>query len=92
VLLRGETGTGKDLVARAIHENGVRGKGPCICVSMAAIPPSTAASELFGHVQGAFTGASREHLGHIARADGGTLFLTKSRKCRRSSRRCYSAF
>src|SRR4051812_1081450 len=75
VLIRGETGTGKELVACAIHELSRRSRGPCVCVNMAAVPPSTAASELFGHVTGAFTGASREHVGHVARADGGSLFL-----------------
>ncbi|MFL5398480.1 MAG: sigma 54-interacting transcriptional regulator [Myxococcales bacterium] len=75
VLIRGESGSGKELVARAIHQRSRRAAGPCICVSMAAIPPSTAASELFGHAAGAFTGAAREHSGHFARASGGTLFL-----------------
>jgi len=75
VLIRGETGTGKELVARAIHEQGRRSQGPCVCVNMAAVPASTAASELFGHVSGAFTGAAREHVGHVERADRGSLFL-----------------
>jgi two-component system nitrogen regulation response regulator GlnG len=75
VLVRGETGSGKELVARALHEQSSRAAGPCICVSMAAIPPSTAASELFGHAPGSFTGAVREHAGHFVRASGGTLFL-----------------
>ena len=75
VLLRGESGTGKELVARAIHEHGPRRTGPFVAINMAAIPPSVAASELFGHVRGAFTGASGERRGHFREADGGTLFL-----------------
>jgi len=75
ILLLGPSGSGKDMVARAIHANSRRAGAPCVCVNMAAVPPSTAASELFGHVAGAFTGASREHVGHFAQAHGGTLFL-----------------
>ena len=74
VLLRGESGTGKELVAKAIHAASPR-KGPCVAVNMAAIQPSTAASELFGHVRGAFTGAARDHDGFFLRANGGTLFM-----------------
>lgn len=75
VLLRGETGSGKELAARALHTQSNRASGPFIGVNMAAIPASTAVSELFGHNQGAFTGASRPHPGLFAQADGGTLFL-----------------
>ena len=75
VLLRGETGTGKELVARAIHQIGPRAQRPLVSVNMAAVPASTAASELFGHAKGAFTGAAADHDGHFVRADGGTLFL-----------------
>jgi two-component system nitrogen regulation response regulator GlnG len=75
VLLGGETGTGKELVARAIHDASPRARGPFIAVNLAAIPPAMAASQLFGHARGAFTGASAEHDGFFARADGGTLFL-----------------
>ena len=75
VLLRGESGTGKELAAEAIHAASPRRDRPFIAVNMAAIPPSTAASELFGHARGAFTGAAVAHGGYFAAADGGTLFL-----------------
>jgi two-component system, NtrC family, nitrogen regulation response regulator GlnG len=74
VLLRGETGTGKELVARAIHEASPRCDGPFLCVNMGAIPTSLAPSELFGAVKGSFTDA-RDHAGYFQRAHGGTLFL-----------------
>ena len=75
VLLRGETGTGKELVARAIHQASQRRNGPCLCVNMGAVPGSLAASELFGAAKGAFTGSVREQPGYFQRAHGGTLFL-----------------
>ncbi len=75
VLLRGETGTGKDLVARAIHRASRRRSGPYLAVNMAAIPPSLAAAELFGAAKGAFTGAVQSQPGYFVRADGGVLFL-----------------
>jgi DNA-binding NtrC family response regulator len=75
VLLRGETGTGKELVARAIHQASRRQSGPCLCVNMGAIPASLAASELFGATKGAFTGSVRDQAGYFQRASGGTLFL-----------------
>jgi two-component system nitrogen regulation response regulator GlnG len=75
VLLRGESGSGKELVARAIHARSGRASSPFVPVNMAAINTTTAASELFGHVRGAFTGANREHGGFFGRANGGTLFL-----------------
>ena len=75
VLLRGETGTGKELVARAIHQAGRRRSSPCLCVNMGAIPTSLASSELFGSVKGSFTGAVRDQVGFFQRAHGGTLFL-----------------
>ena len=75
VLLRGESGSGKELVAHAIHRASERAGRELISVNMAAIPPSTAASALFGHARGAFTGAVRSSRGYFGRADGGTLFL-----------------
>ncbi len=74
-LIRGETGTGKELVARALHEHGSRPKAPFVAVNMAAIPTHLAAAELFGAERGAFTGASSRKGGFFQRASGGTLFL-----------------
>jgi two-component system nitrogen regulation response regulator GlnG len=75
VLLLGESGAGKELVARAIAGIGPRASGPFVAVNLAALPASMAASELFGHAAGAFTGASGAHAGLFIQADGGTLFL-----------------
>lgn len=75
VLLRGESGVGKELFARALHTASKRSGGPLVTVNMGAVPASTAASELFGHVKGAFTGASSARKGLFEQADGGTLFL-----------------
>ncbi len=75
VLVRGETGTGKELVARALHEHGARARRPFLAVNLGALAPSLAAAELFGSVRGAFTGAARDTPGYFIRADGGTLFL-----------------
>ena len=74
-LLRGETGTGKELVANAIHCASTRRSRPFVAVNMGAIPPTLAAAELFGAAKGAFTGADRRRTGYFARARGGTLFL-----------------
>ena len=75
VLLRGESGTGKTMVAKALHANSKRKKGPFIVVNCAAIPESLMESELFGHEKGAFTGAISRKKGRFEQADGGTLFL-----------------
>ncbi len=75
VLILGETGTGKELIARAIHKRSKRAAGAFIAVNCAAIPPPLIASELFGHEKGAFTGAHQRQLGRFESADGGTIFL-----------------
>ncbi len=75
ILLTGETGTGKDVVARALHEEGTRKNGPFVAINCGALPHEIIESELFGHEAGAFTGAQKKRIGKMEHANGGTLFL-----------------
>ncbi len=75
VLIRGESGVGKEVIARAIHERSNRGSGPLVKVNCASIPKELFESEFFGHVKGSFTGALRNRAGRFELADGGTIFL-----------------
>jgi formate hydrogenlyase transcriptional activator len=75
VLITGETGTGKELIARAVHKRSQRSGCPFVSVNCAALPPTLVSSEFFGHEKGAFTGAMQRRLGRFEMAEGGTIFL-----------------
>ncbi len=75
VLILGETGSGKEVVARGLHEEGVRKDRPFVALNCGALPADIIESELFGHEQGVFTGASRQRIGKLEHAHGGTVFL-----------------
>jgi len=75
VCILGETGTGKELVARTLHEKSARGAGPFVTLNCAAVPSELIESEIFGHEKGSFTGAAGRHIGKFEQAEGGTLFL-----------------
>jgi len=75
VLIEGETGTGKEVCAEALHAASPRASGPLVVCDLSGVPPALLESELFGHLRGAFTGADRDHVGAFAMAAGGTLFI-----------------
>lgn len=77
VLLIGESGSGKELAARTIHQQSLRATKPFVAVNSAALTPELIESELFGHTKGAFTGAVKDHAGFFEQGNGGTLFWMK---------------
>ena len=87
ILLTGESGSGKNHLARWIHERSPRASGPFLEVHCANLPPDLVEAELFGHEQGAFTGAAETRVGRFEQADGGTLYSTRSRSSAPRSRR-----
>src|SRR4028118_945075 len=87
VSITGETGTGKEVVAKAIHYNSEKSKQPYVAVNVAAIPRELIESELFGHEKGAFTGAVTRRIGKFEEADKGTLFLDEIGELDRSEER-----
>lgn len=82
VLILGETGSGKEVVARALHEEGQRKDGPFVALNCGALPADIIESELFGHEKGSFTGASGRRIGKLEHAHGGTVSLMRSSPCR----------
>src|SRR6266513_1340871 len=92
VLITGETGSGKEIVARTLHRLSPRANGPFVAINCSAIPETLMESEIFGHERGAFTGAAERRIGCFELADAGTLLLDEIARCPRQRRRSYCAF